>query len=137
MNFTGIVYSFFNFLISRFFFLGFLLWLLLAVLKAAFLGTSVPLQVIFCILVFLAALACCRRLGVLNILEGAMVSIVWTLGILFADWIIFGHFFHLDIFHQGVVWISYLIVLCGVFFGHKKRHVQIRQELAAHSHHSH
>jgi hypothetical protein len=120
---------------SRFFGFGFLLWLLLAVLKAAFLGSSIPLQVLFGILVFLVTLACSRRLGVINILEGGMAAAVWTVGILIADWLILDHIFHLDIFHQGIVWISYLIVLFGVFFGHKKRHIQIRQELAAHSHH--
>lgn len=122
---------------SRFFGYAFLLWLLLAAFKAAFLGTSVSLQIVYLVLVFVVTLACCRRVGVINILEGAMVASVWTIGILFADWVLVYHGLGLKIFNQGVFWISYLVVLVTIFFGHKKRHIQIRQEMAAHHKHGH
>ncbi len=117
---------------TRFFGFGLLLWLLIGALKAVFLGTSLPLQIVYLILVLAVTLGCCRRLGVLNILEGGMVSVVWGIGILLADWLIVYNLLGLKIFTQGVFWISYLLVMAAIFFGHKKRHIQIRKELASH-----
>jgi hypothetical protein len=125
---------------TRFFGFGALLWILLAILKAVFLKVfnldSFFLQVLFGFLVFVISMACARRLGFINYLEGALVSVVWTIGIIIFDFFILLPFLGWVVFGKVVLWAGYLLVALSIFLFHKKRHVQIRRELAAH-HHGH
>jgi len=126
---------------TRFFGFWFLLWLLLAVLQAVFLNNfnldAASAKIIFALAVLVITLACCRRLGVINFLEGAMVAIVWTLGLLLANWIILKHVLNLAVFSHFILWVGYLVVALTIFFGHKKRHIQVRKEMEAHHAHGH
>ncbi len=124
---------------TRFFGFGFLLWLLLAVGKALFLNVlnldSLWLQFLYAVFVFVVAVACTRRLGVINYLEGAMVAILWTVGVLLGDVIFLWAIFRWEIFVHLVSWIGYLLTVIAIFLFHKKRHVQVRKELAEHHGH--
>ena len=125
---------------TRFFGFGVLLWVLLLVLKAAFLNLfnldSFALQVLFGFVVFVVSMACARRLGFINYLEGGLVAVVWTGGVLILDFFVARPILGWVIFSKGILWAGYLLVALSVFLFHKKRHVQIRKELAAH-HHGH
>jgi len=125
---------------SRFFGLGLLLWVLLSIIKALFLNVlgldTLPSEVIFGFVVFIVSMACARRLGVINYLEGALVAVMWTIGLLVADFFILRPILGWSVFTKGIFWAGYAVSAAAIFFFHKKRHVQIRKELAAH-HHGH
>lgn len=124
----------------RFFGLALVLWLLLAILKAVFLNVlnldSFAWSVVYGFLVFIISMACARRLGVINYLEAMMVCVVWLIMLFLLDYFVLRLIVGLQVFARGMFWISYLVMLFAVFFFHKKRHVEIRRELAAH-HHAH
>ncbi len=124
---------------SRFFGFGFVLWILLALLKGWFLNTLnfslIYIQFVFLILVFIVSLGCSRRLGVINYLEGASVAVLWTLGVVFGDLIFLRAIFLWPVFSHLSIFVSYLVTGLAIFFFHKKRHIQIRKELAAHHGH--
>ncbi len=124
---------------KRFIFLGFMLWLLLAVLKYGvfrlFDLSSMFNLIVYGFLTFVITLACVRRLGVINILEAAMVAGLWFVGILFADFVVFIQVAGVSMFKSWHLWGGYGVVIIAILFFHKKRHVQIRRELAAHHAH--
>ncbi len=126
---------------TRFFGFGALLWILLALLKAVFLNIlnldSVLLQMFFGFLVFVISMACARRLGVINYLEGALVTTIWTLGLLFFDFFVLRIILGIFVFSKTVLWLGYGLTAVAIFLFHKKRHIEIRKELAAHHAHAH
>ena len=125
---------------SKFIGLGVVLWLLLSVLKAIFLRVfsldTAVMQVLYCLLVLVIAIACVRRVGVINYLEAMMIAAVWTIFLLLADFIVLQLVLGSEIFRHGILWLGYFIAAMGIFLFHKKRHVHIRRQQAAH-HHGH
>lgn len=123
---------------SRFILFGVLLWLLLALVKGLFLQLltldSFPVFIGYLVVTVVIAMACSRRLGVINYLEGAFVACLWMIGVLIADWILLYAVLKLPVFAGLKVWFGYLAVMAGIFFFHKKRHVHIRNQQAHHHH---
>ncbi len=125
---------------KKFFGYGFLAWLLTVAIKVLFFKftgiDTLFAQVLFGFLICLATLACCRRLGVINYLEGLMTAIVWLLLSLLGDFLVIVPIVGYEPYKRWPFWAGYLLFGLTIFFFHKKRHVHVRRELAAH-HHAH
>jgi hypothetical protein len=119
--------------------LGILAWLLLLGTKFVFLkalGFGSAWQVwAYYILILLIMRVLSRALGVLNFLEAQFVGLLWVVLILFLDSVFAKRFLSIEIFRGAHYWWSYFAVFAGVFFMHKKRHIHIRKEQAAHHGH--
>ncbi len=124
---------------KRLFFLGLILWLILAIVKYFFFLyldlNSLLVQIIFGFLVVVCTMACARRLGVINYLEACLAGFVWFFIALVLDFLITQRFIGLSLFANWILWAGYALVLVSVLFFHKKRHVAIRKEHAAHHGH--
>jgi hypothetical protein len=98
--------------------------------------TGDSLEYIFWLVLAVTAVALVRRLGVINYLEAAFVAIMWFLSNLFFDLLITIQILGVGLLSKWQLWIGYIILMLAIFFFHKKRHVEIRKEQAAH-HHGH
>jgi len=120
--------------IGKLFYLSFLQWLLLTIIKIAyfkdFLFTGGIANVLYWLFTAIVAIAIVRRLGVMNFLEAIFVLIFWFLMDLFLDLVITAIFTGISIFREWQLWFGYLILVLVVFAFHKKRHIQIRKEHA-------
>ena len=95
------------------------------------------LQIVYAFFVFVIAMACARRLGVINFLEAMLATIIWVIGLLVGDFLFTQMVLGKEIFQHVVLWAGYVVAAVAIFLFHKKRHIQIRRELAAHHAHSH
>ena len=115
------------------------MWVFLAVLKFFVLRVlnfnSVPVTVLYGFFSFVFAMACARRLGVINYLEAGFVAFTWVVGLFLADALILSPLYGPEVFGHKELWWGYALIALTIFFFHKKRHVQIRKEHAAHSAH--
>ena len=114
-------------------------WIFLALLKLAFFkglifGGAFG-NVLYWALTAVIVTAFVRRLGVINFLEAILVCFLWTVGNLLLDLLFVFHFTGSGMYKTWAYWIGLAVVLFFVFFFHKKRHVEIRHEHAAHGHH--
>jgi len=98
--------------------------------------TDVFMEYAYWALIAVVVVAMARRLGVMNYLEAIFVAVTWFLANLFFDLIITGALLGYSMFTRWQLWVGYLIMMLSIFVFHKKRHVQIRKEQAAH-HHGH
>ena len=119
--------------------LGIVFWLSLLLLKYGLLqnlGLDSTWEIwVYYILIIIFARVISRRVGVINFLEAIFVSLVWMLIILLLDTFIAKKLLDPQIFTLKHYWFSFLALFVGVFFLHKKRHIQIRKEQAAAHHH--
>lgn len=124
---------------AKFFSLGLILSLLAAVAKIIFLnGLNQELAAVqygFWLFIVLLTVACVRRLGVINYLEVVMTLFVWFGVMLVVDLLLTASFVGLEVFTTFNIWIANILVPVSVWLFHKKRHVQIRKEHAAHGGH--
>ena len=125
---------------KRLFGLSFLLWLMVAAVDfMAFKYLSLDLVVVklaLAVLVIVLATAVARRLGVLNYFEAMLFAIFWLIISFFLDLLIMPTILGFNFFTRWEVWASFGLVMFSAVAFHKKRHVQIRREMAAkHSHH--
>lgn len=122
--------------LKPFLFFGFVNWLALLVLKVVFFGYLDPgapfVRLLFALAAAVVSTAAVRRLGYINYLESLLVAGVWFFFTLVLDFVVLspivGEFSVLKV----EVWASYLILALTVFLFHKKRHIKIRKEMAAH-----
>lgn len=124
---------------GKFFGLGFVLAVILSALKIFYVqifnDQSQAVQYAFWLVVILVTIACVRRLGVINYLEAFLVCGFWFIGVLFFDFLITSQILDFSIFARLDIWIGHAIMLLSIFLFHKKRHVKIRKEHAAHGAH--
>ena len=118
--------------------LGIILWVFLLLEKYLFfqiLGFSSAWQPwVYYILIIISVRIISRRIGVINFLEAIFIALIWLLMILLLDSFIGKRFLSEEIFRFNHYWWAYFTVFWAVFFLHKKRHIQIRKEQAAHHH---
>jgi hypothetical protein len=128
--------------LKRFF--GFLplQWIFFAVLKIVFFkylnwDNSGAQYLTYWVLIIIVAVALARRLGVINYLEAILASAVWFGFDVFFDLLFTSGFIGLGIFSKWQYWVGNLVMSLAVFLFHKKRHVEIRKEMAKlhHGHH--
>jgi hypothetical protein len=89
-------------------------------------------QIFFWLLTAAVTAAIVRRLGIMNYLEAIFLIIVWTLSALPVDLVFTASYTGLSIFSDYPYWVGLLFMDLAIFIFHKKRHVQIRREHAAH-----
>ncbi len=94
-------------------------------------------EALYVLLTLVVVIACARRLGVINFLEAMFVAGLWFFLDIIFDLLITSNLASVSIFKSWHFWTGYLALLLGVFFFHKKRHVEIRKEHAAHKSHHH
>ena len=87
-------------------------------------------------LTFLAAVACIRRLAVLNFLESFLTAAVWLIFRMLFDVVITAPILGVGMYGKIQVWLSYLIIVLVIIVLHKKRHIAVRKEMHA-KHHGH
>jgi hypothetical protein len=121
---------------GKFFGLGFMLTLVCAVAKVLFLqifnDQSVVIMVAFWLFIVIATIACVRRLGIINYLESFLAAGMWFLFQLFFDFLITTQIVGLTFYKRYEMWVAYGLVVLIVILFHKKRHIQIRRDHAAH-----
>ncbi len=124
---------------GKFFGLGFLLAILLAALKIFYIqifnDQSQFIQFGFWFFIILITIACVRRVGVINFLESFLICGFWFVIALFFDFMITSQIAGFDMFKRLDIWLGYVIMVLSIFLFHKKRHIQIRREHAAHGGH--
>lgn len=122
--------------LKPFLFFGFVNWLALLVLKVIFFGYLDPGTLLTRLLFGLAAVvvstAAVRRLGYINYLESLLAAGVWFFFALILDFLVLSPIVGEFSVLKGEVWASYLMLTLTVFLFHKKRHIKIRKEMAAH-----
>lgn len=127
--------------ISKFFAIFGLQLVLLMAVKIFFYSTlnfnDTFWQVAFLLITVVLATALIRRLGVISFLEAIFTLVFWFLFDLLMDLLVTSQIVDAPIFKTGSLWMGYLAMMLAVFLLHKKRHIHIRKELAAHHHHSH
>lgn len=123
---------------GKFFGFAFLLWLFLAAVKVFFVkmlgldGGFTEYAYWFFIAIFSIALS--RRLGHINFLEAMLVAGFWFLISLVLDFLVTSPLAGSLILSRWQVWVGYLVMALSIFFFHKKRHVHVREQQAAHHH---
>ncbi len=124
---------------GKFFGLGFMLALVSAAAKVLFLqifnDESVAIMWGFWLFIIVATIACVRRLGIINYLESFLVAGMWFLFQLFFDFLITTQIVGLTFYTRYEIWVAYGLVVLSVVLFHKKRHIQIRRDHAAHGGH--
>jgi len=126
--------------ISKFFIIFGLQLAAFAILKLFFF-TAFNFHSTIWVVVYLAAtailsVALVRRLGVITFLEAIFIAVFWFLMDLVVDSLITAPLVKEPVFSTWALWLGYLVMMIFVFLFHKKRHVHIRKEQAAH-HHGH
>jgi hypothetical protein len=125
---------------KKIFLLAFILWAFLVLLKVWFFNHTIfenpgTQQIVFWIIVAIVTAALIRRLGVMHYIECFFVSGVWVFTTLLADLFITSQVTSYNIFSKVSYWVSFFVIAFSAFLFHKKRHVQIRKEQAAHHGH--
>src|SRR5688572_3605961 len=85
---------------------------------------------LFWLVILAVTIACTRRLGVLNYLESFLVMGLWLFLSLLFDMLVVAAIAGTDIYKHLYLWISFAVMLGGIFLFHKKRHVELRKQLA-------
>lgn len=88
---------------------------------------SIWIQVIECLFIAGFSIGFARRLGTINYLEAILVIGVWLIISLMVNYFLLGT----SVFATGYFWISYAVMALAIFISHKKRHVEIRREMAS------
>lgn len=84
------------------------------------------------------AAAICRRFGHINYLEAIFVGFLWVILDIIFDFLITSLFVGVEIFAYWQFWVDYFFMAFFVLLFHKKRHVEIREQMsAAHKAHGH
>jgi hypothetical protein len=124
---------------GKFFGLGFVLAILAAAIKVFYFQAlnpdSVGVMYVLGVFLVIITIACVRRLGVINYLEAFLTAGMWFLFQLFFDFLITTQVVGLKFYTRYSTWIAYALVVLTVILFHKKRHIQIRKEHAAHGGH--
>lgn len=119
---------------ARFFGLGFVIAILTAFLELVFLNVLNPealgIKILFWVLLGVVSIALVRRLGVLQYLESFFVILSWLVFSLIVDALFTQQFVAAGFWTNVAVWIGRLVSALAILFFHKKRHVEIRKELA-------
>lgn len=125
--------------IGKFFGFAFILWGIQAVVKVLFVnvwGLEDPVfEYVYWLLIGVVSIALVRRLGYINFLEAMLVAGFWFLIGLVLDFVITSPIVGFLIAGRWQVWVGYVVMMLAIFFFHKKRHIQVRQEQAAHHGH--
>ncbi len=124
---------------GRFFGLGFVLAILLAALKIFYIqifnADTQAVQYGFWFFTIIITIACVRRMGVINFLESFLLCGFWFIMTIFFDFLITSQIVGFNMFSRLDIWVGYAIMTLSIFLFHKKRHIQIRKEHAAHGGH--
>jgi hypothetical protein len=99
--------------------------------------TSDGAEYFYWVVLAIVGVALVRRLAVINYLEAAFVALLWFLFNVFFDLIVTARFLGIGMFGKWQLWVGYLVLILSIFFFHRKRHVEIRKEQAAHHHDHH
>jgi hypothetical protein len=122
--------------IKKFFGFAILLWFFLAVVKVVFIKIldldSRALEYVYWLLMAMFSIALARRLGAISFLEAMLVATFWFLVNVILDFLVTSIAVGFLILSRWEVWVGYAVMLVSIFFFHKKRHIVIRKELAAH-----
>lgn len=115
----------------------FLQWLLLALLKAWFFKYEIFAnaglqQVAFWLATAAVVAAIVRRFGTITFFEAFFVVFVWSLGNLLLDLLLLSPSTGLSIFSSTQYWWSFAVLIAAIMLFHKKHHIKIRHEQAAH-----
>jgi hypothetical protein len=116
---------------NKFLGFGIISTLILGLIKAVatFANTDLLLVSFFILLIeSIVAIACIRRLGVINYLESIMVILIWGIFMIIFDVIVLTLIFNLPILSSGLYWLGMLVILVSWFLFHQKRHVEIRRQ---------
>ncbi len=99
--------------------------------------TDIYWQFFYFIIIAILTAACARRIGIMHYIEAIFTAVLWLIVGLIIDALITAPIAGLSMFSHLSLWLGYFIMMLSVFFFHKKRHVQIRHEHAAHRAHGH
>ncbi len=125
--------------VDRFIVLSFIHWLLLFILKLFYFnslfGSQLFADIVFLVLTAAVAAAVVRRFGHISFLEVIFCSIMWVGGDLLLDLLVTSNFTGAGMFKFWQLWVSYAVLFLALIFFHKKRHIYIRREQAAHHGH--
>ena len=91
-------------------------------------------QIVFWIIAAITGAALVRRFGIINFFESFFIIFVWILGDIILDALITRRFIAVPIFSTVEYWFGLLILGLSVFLFHKKKHIQVRHDLAAKAH---
>ncbi len=122
---------------KKFFLFSLLQWVAFVILKVwvfnnVIFGNPGVQEIFFFLLTGATTAALVRRLGVLNYLESFFIIITWTLTGVLVDLVFTSAYTGLSIFGSSQYWWGLFCMDLSVFLFHKKRHVHIRMEHAAH-----
>jgi hypothetical protein len=124
---------------GKFFGFAFLLWAIQAVVKVLFINgyglDTQAMEYLYWLLIAIVTIALVRRLGYINYLEAMLVAGFWFFIGLIMDFILTSPILGEIIASRWEVWVGYAVMLLVTFFFHKKRHIQVRKEQAAHHGH--
>jgi hypothetical protein len=91
---------------------------------------NIYITYLFWLIILVVTIANTRRLGVLNYLESFLIMGLWLFLALLFDMIVVAAVAGVDIYKHMYLWVSYLIIIGAVFLFHKKRHVELRNQMA-------
>ncbi|MDE2311877.1 MAG: hypothetical protein KGJ93_02175 [Patescibacteria group bacterium] len=128
--------------IKKFWLVFFLQLVVLSGLKWLFFGYIDYLDGSWQVLYFLSTavlvLILVRLLGVVTLLEAGFIAVFWFFTSLALDLFVTAPLtIGLKIYFSYALWVGYGLMMVMVVLGHKKRHIQVRKEQAAHRHGHH
>ena len=95
-------------------------------------------QVLYFLSTAVLVLILVRLLGVVTLLEAGFIAVFWFLTSLVLDLFVTAPLtIGLKIYSSYALWVGYGLMMVMVVLGHKKRHIQVRKEQAAHRHGHH
>lgn len=119
---------------GKLFALGFILVVLLSAVRISFDSflnlDSRVIYYLMLVLMAVIAIATVRRLGVISYLEAMSVIGLWIVMLIAFDFLVTSFALGLKMFGQLDTWRGYLVVALAILLVHKKRHVEIRREMA-------
>lgn len=119
---------------TKLFGFGFLLACVLVLVKTIFFGwfawaDSLMLHILYWLLVAVLSVALVRRLGVITLLEGLVVVVVWFCLELMGDIIITGPIAGFGVLVDANFAVGYVVLVGSMLLFHKKRHIHRRRGL--------